>query len=143
MPISRLDLPFPFGPVIAQASPVAMLKVASRTAVTSPYATDRPLTARAGVAAGPGFMGLALAVRRPPGGDGPGAGRWRASPALGCGPAPAARPGGAGARPREHPGRDRKSTRLNSSHGYISYAGFCLKKKKTYSETTGPAARRC
>src|SRR2546429_6129054 len=26
--------------------------------------------------------------------------------------------------------RDRKSTRLNSSHGYISYAGFCLKKKK-------------
>src|SRR2546422_5368497 len=36
---------------------------------------------------------------------------------------------------------DRKSTRLNSSHGYISYAVFCLKKKKkhTYSckcETT-------
>src|SRR3989449_1139192 len=29
---------------------------------------------------------------------------------------------------REH--RDRKSTRLNSSHGYISYAVFCLKKKK-------------
>src|SRR2546422_7180704 len=29
--------------------------------------------------------------------------------------------------------RDRKSTRLNSSHGYISYAVFCLKKKK---ETT-------
>src|SRR2546422_3777142 len=29
----------------------------------------------------------------------------------------------------EH-GRDRKSTRLNSSHGYISYAVFCLKKKK-------------
>src|SRR5205809_1306871 len=27
------------------------------------------------------------------------------------------------------PGRDRKSTRLNSSHGYISYAVFCLKKK--------------
>src|SRR2546422_2629162 len=26
-------------------------------------------------------------------------------------------------------GRDRKSTRLNSSHGYISYAVFCLKKK--------------
>src|SRR2546422_9232416 len=41
---------------------------------------------------------------------------------------------------REHPpagqgpmgiqARDRKSTRLNSSHGYISYAVFCLKKKK-------------
>src|SRR2546429_5815984 len=30
-----------------------------------------------------------------------------------------------------HLGRtDRKSTRLNSSHGYISYAVFCLKKKK-------------
>src|SRR2546429_6263186 len=30
-----------------------------------------------------------------------------------------------------HRGRpDRKSTRLNSSHGYISYAVFCLKKKK-------------
>src|SRR2546422_6743099 len=28
------------------------------------------------------------------------------------------------------PARDRKSTRLNSSHGYISYAVFCLKKKK-------------
>src|SRR2546422_8220203 len=37
---------------------------------------------------------------------------------------------------------DRKSTRLNSSHGYISYAVFCLKKKKkkdkdnTYNQTT-------
>src|SRR2546429_2543723 len=33
---------------------------------------------------------------------------------------------------RRHQGRstiDRKSTRLNSSHGYISYAVFCLKKK--------------
>src|SRR2546429_2977245 len=28
---------------------------------------------------------------------------------------------------------DRKSTRLNSSHGYISYAVFCLKKKKVTS----------
>src|SRR2546422_6227031 len=28
---------------------------------------------------------------------------------------------------------DRKSTRLNSSHGYISYAVFCLKKKKQSS----------
>src|SRR2546422_4396500 len=32
-------------------------------------------------------------------------------------------------------GQDRKSTRLNSSHGYISYAVFCLKKKK-YTNTT-------
>src|SRR2546429_4045115 len=30
----------------------------------------------------------------------------------------------------EKDARDRKSTRLNSSHGYISYAVFCLKKKK-------------
>src|SRR2546429_5509026 len=30
--------------------------------------------------------------------------------------------------------RDRKSTRLNSSHGYISYAVFCLK-KKTHKNT--------
>src|SRR2546422_3931324 len=33
---------------------------------------------------------------------------------------------------------DRKSTRLNSSHGYISYAVFCLKKKK---DSTSPDAR--
>src|SRR5205809_5893008 len=33
-------------------------------------------------------------------------------------------------RPTNPPARDRKSTRLNSSHGYISYAVFCLKKKK-------------
>src|SRR2546422_5794888 len=30
----------------------------------------------------------------------------------------------------DHRKGDRKSTRLNSSHGYISYAVFCLKKKK-------------
>src|SRR3712207_8002973 len=31
----------------------------------------------------------------------------------------------------DKPARDRKSTRLNSSHANISYAVFCLKKKKT------------
>src|SRR2546422_3179208 len=31
---------------------------------------------------------------------------------------------------------DRKSTRLNSSHGYISYAVFCLKKKTEHIRTT-------
>src|SRR2546429_248210 len=31
----------------------------------------------------------------------------------------------------KEPAEDRKSTRLNSSHGYISYAVFCLKKKNT------------
>src|SRR5882757_3551097 len=34
-------------------------------------------------------------------------------------------------RPPDNPRRDRKSTRLNSSHANISYAVFCLKKKKT------------
>src|SRR3989449_6955934 len=38
---------------------------------------------------------------------------------------------GPGALPRT----DRKSTRLNSSHGYISYAVFCLKKKKKKKKT--------
>src|SRR2546422_1714354 len=33
-------------------------------------------------------------------------------------------------------GLDRKSTRLNSSHGYISYAVFCLKKKKKHKNTS-------
>src|SRR2546430_309331 len=33
-------------------------------------------------------------------------------------------------RPHPQPPRDRKSTRLNSSHSQISYAVFCLKKKK-------------
>src|SRR5206468_4341779 len=34
--------------------------------------------------------------------------------------------------------RDRKSTRLNSSHDQISYAVFCLKKKKKRRENTQP-----
>src|SRR6266550_6013986 len=34
------------------------------------------------------------------------------------------------------PARDRKSTRLNSSHGYISYAVFCLKKKRRTNSTS-------
>src|SRR5215204_6609301 len=38
----------------------------------------------------------------------------------------------AGTRDRR-PGPDRKSTRLNSSHTVISYAVFCLKKKKHYT----------
>src|SRR5438034_10682518 len=38
--------------------------------------------------------------------------------------------GGAAARGRGSSKRDRKSTRLNSSHTVISYAVFCLKKKK-------------
>src|SRR2546422_6554013 len=45
------------------------------------------------------------------------------------------------ARDRARRQRDRKSTRLNSSHGYISYAVFCLKKKK-YVTTQPPRACR-
>src|SRR2546429_3844899 len=41
-----------------------------------------------------------------------------------------------------YPGEDRKSTRLNSSHGYISYAVFCLKKKKHHIYTPIPS-RSC
>src|SRR2546422_2244907 len=41
-----------------------------------------------------------------------------------------------------HGRRDRKSTRLNSSHGYISYAVFCLKKKNTASRHTTTKGRR-
>src|SRR3990172_12313167 len=35
--------------------------------------------------------------------------------------------------------RDRKSTRLNSSHGYISYAVFCLKKKNEKRNNNTPS----
>src|SRR2546429_3712045 len=46
-------------------------------------------------------------------------------------PAPRGRGRPSDRRPFGKQPRDRKSTRLNSSHGYISYAVFCLKKKKT------------
>src|SRR5215211_8545415 len=38
----------------------------------------------------------------------------------------------------EYPSEDRKSTRLNSSHTVISYAVFCLKKKKNHPNLTRP-----
>src|SRR2546422_3703283 len=41
-----------------------------------------------------------------------------------------------GARGEVRRAPDRKSTRLNSSHGYISYAVFCLKKKKKEQGST-------
>src|SRR2546429_6275478 len=51
-----------------------------------------------------------------------------------CGRRGRSRAGGAGA---VHGGaEDRKSTRLNSSHGYISYAVFCLKKKKNNTKSS-------
>src|SRR5262245_63752895 len=61
--------------------------------------------------------------RRPPRRRAPGTGPWcRPPPGR---PPPAPGPGG-----RRPGGGDRKSTRLNSSHLGISYAVFCLKKKK-------------
>src|SRR5687768_8384980 len=41
-----------------------------------------------------------------------------------------------------HPERDRKSTRLNSSHGYISYAVFSLKKKNYIKQKRQPLGCR-
>src|SRR3989442_8545776 len=49
-------------------------------------------------------------------------------------PPPAGQAGGAG---HDRTGLDRKSTRLNSSHVRISYAVFCLKKKKHVGERVG------
>src|SRR3712207_9145125 len=57
--------------------------------------------------------------------DGAGVPR-QAAPAVPAEPAAVTRDGGRGVRRQ----RDRKSTRLNSSHANISYAVFCLKKKK-------------
>src|SRR5258708_14463314 len=57
----------------------------------------------------------------------------------------ARRRGGRGvdaARRRAHLLRDRKSTRLNSSHQIISYAVFCLKKKKYSRTVTGRTPER-
>src|SRR2546429_4346743 len=48
--------------------------------------------------------------------------------------------------PKTNPNRgwrsDRKSTRLNSSHGYISYAVFCLKKKNRQGQDLRAQRRR-
>src|SRR2546430_12868222 len=46
---------------------------------------------------------------------------------------------------QDHPfgGPDRKSTRLNSSHSQISYAAFCLKKKKTDTDRGTAAHAAC
>src|SRR5438067_5714277 len=56
----------------------------------------------------------------------------RSGQAAGSGPEPGGREGGRG---------DRKSTRLNSSHVSISYAVFCLKKKKNIAVGSKYAAR--
>src|SRR2546429_1727246 len=56
---------------------------------------------------------------------------WVGLPNSALGEPVGARPSDWSRLPHPHRSRlDRKSTRLNSSHGYISYAVFCLKKKK-------------
>src|SRR5687768_17729250 len=91
-----------------------------------------------------------LLIRRPPSSTlFPYTTLFRSRVDVGLGRAAAARParvehhvGARGARAAGRTGRwfgvpaeDRKSTRLNSSHGYISYAVFCLKKKKKTKNT--------
>src|SRR2546427_5897963 len=64
-------------------------------------------------------------------------GSFRKAMGCSCGTAAAAaRAAGAWA-------SDRKSTRLNSSHSQISYAVFCLKKKKNTSELESPTNLAC
>src|SRR2546422_8344566 len=72
---------------------------------------------------------------RPPG-DEPGL----AAPAT---MAASARPGAPGRGSPDRVRRDRKSTRLNSSHGYISYAVFCLKKKRLLTCTRASIKTIC
>src|SRR5438552_14214265 len=56
-------------------------------------------------------------------------------PRTSAGSGPASRSGPAGSARSGRGGGDRKSTRLNSSHQIISYAVFCLKKKKKKHQT--------
>src|SRR2546426_3091888 len=72
------------------------------------------------------FRSIGYLARRPRG-KGPGAGA--------AGPRAGSSRQGAG---KTRPGRDRKSTRLNSSHLVISYAVFFLKKKNKYSMLVSP-----
>src|SRR2546427_7744677 len=64
------------------------------------------------------------------------AGQWADAADAGCAHAGAAGPGAADAG-----AGDRKSTRLNSSHSQISYAVFCLKKKKQMISGTDETRR--
>src|SRR5688572_31213346 len=72
-----------------------------------------------------------VSVRDGPGGVGPAPDRLPTSSKAGL------------VGPRRRGRRDRKSTRLNSSHSQISYAVFCLKKKKNNraDDTGEPPAR--
>src|SRR3712207_7134285 len=74
-------------------------------------------------------------LRRHGGAQGPARVRRRALPAPGRGVRARRVANRVGQRARDL--RDRKSTRLNSSHANISYAVFCLKKKKNNKTTSG------
>src|SRR5258708_16579219 len=63
----------------------------------------------------------------------------RAAPREGRGGPGAHRAGRGHRRAARNHGPDRKSTRLNSSHQIISYAVFCLKKKKTRTSQVLPS----
>src|SRR5256885_3848245 len=97
-----------------------------------PRSTLFPYTTlfRSGVLRGPAPAGAPL-------GDRPGEsrGRARARQPSSLRVLPHADPGGSEADPAAG---DRKSTRLNSSHLVISYAVFCLKKKKYHTRSTVP-----
>src|SRR2546427_9406505 len=56
-------------------------------------------------------------------------------------PSASAAPAAPAAEVQPTPSRDRKSTRLNSSHSQISYAVFCLKKKKKKRHSLGSQRR--
>src|SRR5690606_39414725 len=84
----------------------------------------RPAPARAAGPGGPAATGRGRGGRRLPARRGGGGHGHRRPPGH-----------GARDRPRDRSGPDRKSTRLNSSHVKISYAVFCLKKKKTLART--------
>src|SRR5690606_40018314 len=73
---------------------------------------------------------LQALAREPPQADGDEASQENENATHETLPAPVACPAGSAAgSPRPRPERDRKSTRLNSSHVKISYAVVCLKKK--------------
>src|SRR2546428_675019 len=117
-----------------------------------PLAKPRALPGRWGAPGGGGGGPGAGAGRAPPGGRPRGGGGPRPDGVRdGAVPGPAelddaldldTRRAGA-LDPRAHGGeqrRDRKSTRLNSSHDQISYAVFCLKKKKNQSAISSVSA---
>src|SRR2546422_726890 len=113
--------------------PAPAVRTPARTRSTAHRRRDARQPLGPGLSPRKGAARAALRSRRPP---------LAAVPHLPLGhrrPVPARSPahGEQGVRSPSRPhgailGRqDRKSTRLNSSHGYISYAVFCLKKKKT------------